>query len=127
MTPTFFCQQYTFDMRMFNRRKPVCLSAFLPICPFVCLSVHQSVCLPAFLPICLSAHQSVCLPFFLSVHLSVCLPISLSVCLSSYLFVCPSVFLSVCLSFKCNRQHILVKGFTLFSPTTLNFFQILYL
>ena len=67
-----------------SRKKQVCLSVFLPVCPSGCLFLAASLC--------------VCLPACLSVSLS-CLSVCLSVCLSACLlvrlpvwYVCLSVF-----------------------------------
>ena len=70
-----------------------CMVARLLVCPFICVSVHLTDWLPAYL--------SACLPHCLSVYVlvchNVCLPSCLSLCLSVCLSACPSVYLSVCM------------------------------
>ena len=85
---------------------PVCMSVYLTISfcayPSVCLSVSFSVCLSVCVSLSLSVSVSVCLcisfchPSTSQSYLSVCLSPSLSllICLSPSLVICPSIYLS---------------------------------
>jgi len=71
-------------------------SAFLSVCPSVCLLLSLSLCLSV---CCLSMHLS--LFVYLPMHFSVCPSVQIDVCTS----VCPSAYLSAILCFNLSVQN----------------------
>ena len=100
-----------------------CLSFYLPISTFLCLSLRLSSHLShLFCFSLLSPHLSISLPVFLSPHLSISLPVSSSIspsfnffaCLSFYLHISPFLCLSLLLSphlFACHFLYLPISQF----------------